>query len=164
MEQDRAYERVMKRITGLSSKLLDEKWRKFPRSLLKVTQRMEQVGSGAADSRDLFARYKQLIESEFPDLMAWEFALAFSKLKHVETDKVLVQATNEAAFVFPIAISQRISGETAPRSGDLKRAHRSRDLKRSVKLVFPKVTVAELMAALEGLETVVPARSTPSIH
>ena len=145
MEQDRAYERVMKRITGLSSKLLDEKWRKFPRSLLKVTQRMEQVGSGAADSRELFARYKLLFTSEFPDLMAWEFALAISTQGQVETDKVLNQAIHQAAVVFTMVIIKRLGDEELEGSGNLEH---------DVRQVFPQVTVDELIAALDRLEPV----------
>ena len=74
---------------------------------------MEHVGSGATDSRELFARYKRLFTSEFPDLMAWEFALAISRQEQVETDQVLNQAINQAAVVFSMVIIKRL-GRSRP--------------------------------------------------
>lgn len=112
--------RIARRVADLVGNLLEAKWQKFPSRLIDVAERMEQVGSGATDSRELFARYKRLFTSEFPHLMAWEFALTISRQKQAETDKVLNKAIKHAAFVFTMVIIKRLSGETFEGSGDLE--------------------------------------------
>src|SRR4030095_13830271 len=87
--EDEAMDRIARQVADLVGNLLEAKWQKFPSRLIKVADRMEQVGLGAIDSRELFARYKRLFTSEFPDLMVWEFALAISRQEQVETDKIL---------------------------------------------------------------------------
>ena len=144
-------DRIARQVADLVGNLLEAKWQKFPSRLIEVAERMEQVRSGAADSRELFARYKLLFTSEFPDLMAWEFALAISTQGQVETDKVLNQAIKHAAFIFTIVIIKRLSGETFEGSGDLEH---------DVRHVFPQVTVDELIAAVDRFEPL----GTRTIH
>jgi hypothetical protein len=61
--QDQAIDHIARQVADLVGNLLEAKWQKFPSTLIEVAERMEQVGSGAADSRDLFARYKLLFTS-----------------------------------------------------------------------------------------------------
>ena len=143
--EDEAMDRIARQVADLVGNLLEAKWQKFPSRLVEVVERMERVGSGAADSRELFARYKRLFTSEFPDLMAWEFALAISTQGQVETDKVLNQAIHQAAVVFTMVIIKRLGDEELEGSGDLEH---------DVRQVFPQVTVDELIAALDRLEPV----------
>jgi hypothetical protein len=143
--EDEAMDRIARQVADLVGNLLEAKWQKFPSRLIEVAERMEQAGSGAADSRELFARYKLLFTSEFPDLMAWEFALAISTQGQVETDKVLNQAIRQAAVVFTMVIIKRLGDEELEGSGDLEH---------DVRQVFPQVTVDELIAALDRLEPV----------
>jgi hypothetical protein len=149
--EDEAMDRIARQVADLVGNLIEAKWQKFPSRLIEVAERMEQVGSGAADSRELFARYKLLFTSEFPDLMAWEFALAISTRGQVETDKVLNQAIHEAAVVFTMVIIKRLGDEELEGSGNLEH---------DVSHVFSQVTVDELIAALDRLE---PA-GTGTIH
>src|SRR4051812_23273332 len=99
-----AMDRIARRVADLVANMLEAKWHKFPTRLIEVANRMEQIGLGATDSRELFTRYKRLFTSEFPHLMAWEFALAISRQEQVETDQVLNQAINQAAAVFTMVI------------------------------------------------------------
>ena len=62
----------------------------------------------------------------------------------METDNALVQAVDQAAFVFPMVILERVAGETSEVSGNLER---------DVRRAFPQVIVEDLLTALDRLET-----------